>query len=171
MQYGATYSSPLGTLTLASDGEALTGLWMEDQKYFGSGLGPLNFDMQIPVLEEAKAWLKNYFDGKCPDPKALVLNPEGTPFQQAVWQCLLEIPYGQVTTYGALAETVGQMLGRPTSARAVGAAVGRNPISIVIPCHRVVGAKGALTGYAGGLERKAALLKLEGWTGIEGRKL
>jgi methylated-DNA-[protein]-cysteine S-methyltransferase len=115
-----------------------------------------------PVLEAARTWLENYFAGERPEPQQLPLNPKGTEFQKRVWRLLLEIPYGQVTTYGALAAKLAQERGGKMSAQAIGGAVGRNPISIIIPCHRVIGANGRLTGYAGGLWRKQALLRLEG---------
>ena len=159
MYQTTTYASPVGELTLASDGTALTGLWLEGQKYFGgtSGeeLAPGRSD--LPVFQAARAWLGRYFAGEKPSPAELTLAPAGTPFQRAVWEKLQAIPWGAVTTYGALAQELGG-----SSPRAVGSAVGRNPISIIIPCHRVVGADGSLTGYAGGLDRKVWLLALEG---------
>ena len=116
-----------------------------------------------PVTAAAADWLDRYFAGKRPDPSELPLKPEGSPFRQAVWQLLLEIPYGQVTTYGQLAKKMAELMGRQSmSAQAVGGAVGHNLISIIIPCHRVVGTDGSLTGYAGGLEKKIRLLELEG---------
>ena len=156
------YESPLGPLVLASDGERLTGLWMQDQKYFGSTL-PEEKALQwteAPVFAQARRWLDLYFAGKKPD-FTPPLAPAGSPFRQAVWRLLLEIPYGTVTTYGALARTLrGQ--GISAAAQAVGGAVGHNPISILIPCHRVVGSDGSLTGYAGGVANKQFLLELEG---------
>ena len=154
--------SPLGTILLSGDGEALTGLWFLGQKYEGAGV-PENapVDENLPVFETARAWLRAYFAGEAlPEPP--VLRPAGTDFQKAVWGRLLAIPYGERRTYGGLASELETILGRKTSARAVGAAVGRNPISLLIPCHRVVGSGGSLTGYAGGVERKAFLLALEG---------
>ena len=148
--------SPLGALTLASDGEALTGLWFDDQAHFGAGLSDVREERSLPVFDEARRWLAFYFDGWEPD-FTPPLRPRGTAFQQAVWDVLLTIPCGRTTTYGELAGTLGG-----SSARAVGGAVGRNPVSIIIPCHRVLGADGRLTGYAGGLERKRYLLRLEG---------
>lgn len=159
MYQTTTYASPVGELTLASDGTALTGLWLEGQKYFGgtSGeeLAPGRSD--LPVFQAARAWLDRYFAGEKPSPAELTLAPAGTPFQRAVWEKLQAIPYGAVTTYGALARELDG-----ASPRAVGSAVGRNPISIVIPCHRVVGADGSLTGYAGGIDKKLWLLDHEG---------
>jgi len=159
MRFTARLASPLGPLTLASDGGALTGLWLEGQKYFAAGLEP---DAQeapdIPAFRETAAWLERYFSGRRP-PVLPPLAPCGSVFQRSVWKKLLEIPYGQTRSYGELAETLG------SSPRAVGGAVGHNPISILIPCHRVVGAHGGLTGYAGGVEKKRFLLELEGGAG------
>ena len=155
------YDSPLGGVTLASDGTALTGLWFDGQRFFGQGLPGPCAERPLPVFDEAARWLDVYFRAAAPD-FLPPLHLRATPFQSAVWQQLLRIPWGRTVTYGALAQTLSAQLGRPVSARAVGGAVGRNPISLMIPCHRVVGANGALTGYAGGLERKARLLALEG---------
>ena len=154
--------SPLGTILLSGDGEALTGLWFLGQKYEGAGL-PENAptDEGLPVFETGRAWLGAYFGGEAL-PELPPLRPAGTDFQKDVWQRLLAIPYGERRTYGGLASELETILGRKTSARAEGAAEGRNPISLLIPCHRVVGSGGSLTGYAGGLERKAFLLALEG---------
>ena len=158
-----TYASPLGPLLLASDGEGLRGLWLPEQKYYAAGLPEARRDgPEDPILRRAKAWLDDYFAGKAPPLGRLRLSPVGTEFQKAVWSLLTEIPCGETRTYGALAEEIGKRLGRRTSARAVGAAVGRNPISILIPCHRVLGADGSLTGYAGGLDKKEWLLRHEG---------
>ena len=147
------YASPLGEIVLAADGDALVGLWFSGQAHFGAGLREAE-EGDCAVLREAKAWLDDYFAGKVParTPK---LKPRGTAFQQKVWTELLRIPRGGTVTYGELAKTLG------SHARAVGGAVGRNPISILIPCHRVVGADGSLTGYAGGVERKKELLRME----------
>lgn len=155
MQYTTWFPSPLGRILLASDGTGLTGLWFEGQKYFARGLETVHEEKNAPVFDAVKRWLDLYFSGVRPDftpPLRLI----GTPFQRTVWKRLQAVPYGQTTSYGELALAVG------TSSRAVGGAVGRNPISIIIPCHRVVGANGGLTGYAGGIERKIRLLKLEG---------
>ena len=165
MYQTTTYASPVGELTLASDGTALTGLWLEGQKYFGgtSGEELVPGQPDLPVFQAARAWLDRYFSGEKPSPAELPLAPAGTPFQRAVWEKLQAIPYGAVTTYGALAGALAAQLGRASmSSQAVGGAVGRNPISIIIPCHRVVGADGSLTGYAGGVERKQRLLIHEG---------
>lgn len=162
MTYTTTQDSPLGRLRLAADETGLTGIWFEDGKYALEGLDPDHVEQETPVLAETRHWLEEYFSGKVP---AFLppLHPAGSPFRQAVWKLLLEIPYGQTTTYGALAAQLAKQQGRDRmSAQAVGGAVGHNPISILIPCHRVVGTDGSLTGYAGGLERKRFLLRLEG---------
>ncbi len=157
MDYINHYDSPLGSITLASDGTALTGLWFDGQRHFAATLDPDHTERDLPIFREARAWLDVYFAGREPDfTPPLRLN--GTDFRRAVWETLQTIPYGHTVTYGALAAR----LGLPgTSARAVGGAVGRNPISLIVPCHRVVGADESLTGYAGGLQRKAWLLSLE----------
>ena len=150
------YASPLGPILLAADETGLTGLWFEAQKYFPSFSGVEYQEKETPVLTETVRWLDVYFSGK--DPGFLPpLHPQGSPFRQAVWNILLTIPRGQTMTYGEIARRLGVR-----SAQAVGGAVGHNPISILIPCHRVVGSDGSLTGYAGGVERKARLLQLEG---------
>lgn len=162
--YAAQYDSPVGRLTLASDGTGLVGLWLEGQKYFLETLPqePL-FDREPNILAQTRDWLDRYFSGERPRPQELRLSPVGGEFRRAVWKCLCDIPYGEVTTYQAIARQMAGQSGRaPTSARAVGGAVAHNPISIIIPCHRVVGSNGSLTGYAGGLERKKQLLRLEG---------
>ena len=161
MIYMGRYDSPLGPITLAGEDGALTGLWFDGQKYFGAGLPDGTPEGEPPVFRQVRAWLDRYFRGEDPGP-APPLAPAGTVFQRAVWEVLREIPYGRTATYGQVAQAAGRGLGRNTSPRAAGSAVGRNPISLLIPCHRVVGAGGSLTGYAGGLERKEALLKLEG---------
>jgi methylated-DNA-[protein]-cysteine S-methyltransferase len=162
--YSSLYSSPIGWLTLASDGENLTGLWMEDQKYFGSTIkGDIIEKDELKVFALVKNWLNRYFAGEKPDLAALSLAPQGSEFRQNVWKLLCEIPYGETTTYGRLGEKMAVLLDRErVPARAIGGAVGHNPISIIIPCHRVVGSTGSLTGYAGGLEKKIKLLELEG---------
>ena len=162
--YRTTILSPVGPLLLASDGTAITGLWLEGQKYFGEGLpaGPPICGSSA-VLSAAENWLDRYFSGEKPNPQELTLRPAGTPFRQVLWKLLCEIPYGETTTYGKLARNAAQQMHRPSmSGQAVGGAVGHNPISIIIPCHRVVAANGSLAGYAGGIERKLQLLTLEG---------
>lgn len=147
--------SPVGLLLLASDGTSLTGLWLENQKYYAATLGPeAQKARALPVFRETEHWLRDYFAGMRP-PALPPLAPAGTIFRQSVWRRLLEIPYGQSCTYGTLAAELG------SSPRAVGNAVGHNPISILIPCHRVLGTDGSLTGYAGGVEKKRFLLALE----------
>ena len=150
-----TFHSPLGVINLCSDGTHLTAVTFAGQKYEERHIPSDAVSGICPVLEETKDWLSVYFEGKIPD-FLPPLRPEGTPFQKRVWKLLLQIPYGKICTYGDLAKQLGCK-----SAQAVGGAVGRNPISILIPCHRVMGADGTLTGYAGGIEKKAALLKLE----------
>lgn len=150
------YASPLGPILLAADETGLTGLWFEGQKYFPSFLGVDYQEKETPILTETARWLDVYFSGKDPDILP-PLHPQGSPFRQTVWDILLTIPRGQTMTYGEIARRLGVH-----SAQAVGGAVGHNPISILIPCHRVVGSDGSLTGYAGGLDRKTRLLQLEG---------
>ncbi len=164
MYYITEYASPLGGITLASDGERIVGLWNEGQKYYAATLqGERTQRDELPVFKLARGWLDRYFAGQRPDSAALPLAPVGGAFRQAVWGILREIPYGQCVTYGEIARRVAAELGKPSmSGQAVGGAVGHNPISIMIPCHRVVGAGGSLTGYAGGIEKKIALLELEG---------
>lgn len=157
--YQTQISSPLGLLTLAADGEALTGLWMEGQKYFPAAL-TAELRPELPVFRQAESWLTAYFS-RAPLPALPPLAPDGSPFRQAVWRLLRKIPQGSTTTYGALAQAL-RAEGISASAQAAGGAVGHNPISILIPCHRVVGSNGSLTGYAGGIEKKRFLLELEG---------
>lgn len=159
----ARQSTPLGPILLSSDGTSLTGLWLEGQKYYPEELSQTGtFAPDCPVFSQVSDWLAAYFAGKRPDPDEVPLSPAGTAFQRQVWTLLREIPYGKTVTYGGLARKMAARLGRESmSAQAVGNAVGRNPISILIPCHRVLGADGSLTGYAGGLERKGWLLAHE----------
>ena len=161
MTYTMHYDSPLGKILLAADEEGMTGVWYEAQKYFAAKLPPENEEGTMPVLGDACRWLDVYFSGREPDftPKLHLI---GSDFRQAVWALLLQIPYGQTVTYGELARQLAEKQGRPRmSAQAVGGAVGHNKISIIIPCHRVVGTGGSLTGYAGGIDRKVKLLALE----------
>lgn len=161
MTFTQRYDSPMGGILLAADEIGLTGVWFDGQKYFARGLPKERTERNTPVLSAAKCWLDVYFTGREPDFMP-PLNPIGSEFQRAVWELLLQIPYGQTTTYGALAQKLAQHQGLAhMSAQAVGGAVGRNKISILIPCHRVVGTGGRLTGYAGGVDRKAGLLELE----------
>lgn len=164
IMYYSLYKSPMGQLTIAGDDENITGLWIEGQKYFGSTLsGEKILAKDMTVLKHAVDWLEQYFAGEKPLPSELPLAPEGSGFRQVVWDVLCEIPYGEVITYGDIAKRIAVLKGVETmSAQAVGGAVGHNPISIIIPCHRVVGSNGSLTGYAGGIERKKWLLAHEG---------
>ncbi len=153
--YYCLYDSPLGEIIISSDGAAVTGLWFRGQKYEGAGLKTAEENPALPVFAQCRSWLDAYF-GSTPLPPAPPLSPKGTEFQQRVWEALLDVPCGSTLSYGELARRLGCK-----SARAVGGAVGRNPISILIPCHRILGSGGKLTGYAGGLERKKYLLELE----------
>lgn len=159
MEFYTVYHSPIGILTLTSHQGKLTGIWYEGSKFM-----PKNLTRQddLPVFNSVRTWLDDYFAGKKPEAAGLPLSPSGTEFQKLVWSMLLQIPYGKFTTYGALAKEAALTLGKERmSAQAIGNAVGRNPISIIIPCHRVLGIDGTLTGYAGGLDRKRFLLDLE----------
>ena len=162
--YASETASPLGTITLASDGKALVGLWLEGQKYFAASVkGALERKDDLLVFALVRDWLTDYFSGRKPAIAAVPLAPAGSAFRSAVWDILRDIPYGQCTTYGAIAKTVAARMGRTgMSGQAVGGAVGHNPVSIIIPCHRVVGSSGSLTGYAGGIDKKIKLLELEG---------
>lgn len=162
MQYITTYQSPLGEILLAADEIGITGLWFEGEKYYALNLDSDHKERETQLLSDAKNWLAIYFSGKEPDfmPPMHML---GTAFQKTVWEILRTIPYGETTTYGKIADQVAQKRGlKRMSSQAVGNAVGRNELSIFIPCHRVVGTNGSLTGYAGGIDKKIALLKLEG---------
>ena len=163
MIHTCTIDTPLGAATAAAEGEALTGFWFIGQKYYPASAAGWEENPDLPVFTALRSWLARYFAGENP-PVDFQLKPKGTDFQKKVWEILLRIPHGEVTTYGKIAV---RLTGRPgaagMSAQAVGGAVGHNPISLVIPCHRVVGATGSLTGYAGGLEKKEALLRLEGY--------
>lgn len=179
MYYTTKYKSPLGEIMIAANETSIVGLWLEGQKYFedmgdakatarakkegfisvGGGQKP----QAQEVLNKAVNWLDRYFNGETPDIEELSLAPTGSEFRQMVWQILCEIPSGQTTTYGEIAKKIAERTGKKTmSAQAVGGAVGHNPISIIIPCHRVVGTNGSFTGYAGGIDKKIELLKLEG---------
>ncbi|MDR1929805.1 MAG: methylated-DNA--[protein]-cysteine S-methyltransferase [Treponema sp.] len=165
MIYTAAFNTPLGAMTAAAEKDTLTGLWFAGQKYFPRKEGWIE-KPAYPVFKALGIWLISYFAGKNP-PVNLPLDPPGTAFQKRVWERLRAIPYGKPAAYGTIAKSLGAPEGSPEnnyppSPRAVGGAVGRNPISLLIPCHRVIGADGGLTGYAGGLERKEALLALEG---------
>ena len=155
------YESPLGGVLLAADEIGLTGLWFDGEKYFAGNLPKVYAERETSILLEAKHWLDIYFAGNEPD-FTPPLHPIGSAFQQSVWEILLQIPYGKTTTYGEIARQLSEKMGLSRmSAQAVGGAVGHNKISIIIPCHRVVGANGSLTGYAGGIDKKGKLLELE----------
>jgi methylated-DNA-[protein]-cysteine S-methyltransferase len=161
MLYTCKYESPLGDILLAADKIGLTGLWFEGEKYFANSLTDEHISLETEILTETKKWLDVYFSGKKPN-FTPTLHPAGSAFRQMVWQLLLQIPYGKTVTYGQLAHTIAEIRNIPRmSAQAVGGAVGHNEISIIIPCHRVVGTNGNLTGYAGGLDKKISLLELE----------
>lgn len=161
MQYISHYKSPIGNILLAAETRFLTGLWFEGQKYFALHLDEQHEEKEIPIFERTKQWLDLYFAGKEPD-FSVPLRFTGTDFQKEVWEILCAIPYGATMTYGEIARKLAQKRGKKSlSAQAVGGAVGRNGISILVPCHRVVGADGSLTGYAGGIDKKEKLLALE----------
>ncbi len=162
MQYTSRYESPLGGIVLAADSVGLTGLWFEGQKYFGLYLDKEHEEKELPVFDRAKEWLDVYFSGREPETKVPV-HFIGSDFQNEVWEILYSIPFGKTMTYGEIARQMAAKRGlKAMSAQAVGGAVARNEISVIVPCHRVVGTNGSLTGYAGGIDRKIALLKLEG---------
>ena len=161
MDHVYNYISPLGDITLASDGETLTGLWFDGQKNFPHKLVEESIEAELPIFVQTCKWLDMYFDGKIPD-FTPPISLHTTPFRKTVYDILLTIPYGQTMTYGEIARILAEKQGvEYMSAQAVGSAVGHNPISIIVPCHRIIGANGNLTGYAGGLDKKIALLKLE----------
>ncbi len=164
MYYMSSYEAPMGTLTLVSHEECLIGAWFEKQKYYMASVAAADVvPQENAVLARTKKWLDDYFAGRMPALITLPLAPQGSPFRRLVWQILCQIPYGQVRTYKEIADEVASYEGKDhMSAQAVGGAIGHNPISIIIPCHRVVGVSGSLTGYAGGLDKKAALLQHEG---------
>lgn len=161
MQYTSVYDSPMGEILIACEGEAISGLWFFGSKYFADGLSFESEPKLTPVIREARRWLDVYFSGRDPGaPPPVYMS--GTEFQMDIWNELCQIPYGQTVTYGCLAAKAARRRGMAKmSAQAVGSAVGRNRITLMVPCHRVVGAGGALCGYAAGLDRKAALLSLE----------
>jgi methylated-DNA-[protein]-cysteine S-methyltransferase len=164
MYHATTYQSPLGTLTLACSSNGLAGLWIEGQKYHGATIPEKMVPKDdLPIFDSTKAWLDRYFAGKQPAIKELPLAPLGGDFRQGVWSILCEIPYGEVITYGSIAQKMAAARGKERmSSQAVGGAVGHNPLSIIIPCHRVVGSGGSLTGYASGIQRKKWRLEFEG---------
>lgn len=162
MFYTNKYNSPIGDITLASNGQELTGLWFDGQKYFADTLPDEYEEKDLPIFEQTKKWLDIYFSGKAPD-FTPPLNLDGiSPFRKRVWEIMLAIPFGQTSTYGKIAKQIAIETGKKVSGQAVGGAVGHNSISLIIPCHRVVGTNGSFTGYAGGIDKKIELLKLEG---------
>lgn len=161
MIYTLKYSSPLGGMLLAADEVGLTGLWFDGEKYFADNLPAEHSERETPILAETVRWLDIYFSGRKPDFMP-PLHPIGSRFRQEVWNILLQIPYGKTVTYGDISKQLAEKMGlERMSAQAVGGAVGHNEISIIIPCHRVVGTNGSLTGYAGGIDKKIKLLELE----------
>ncbi len=161
MQYTSQYHSPLGEILIAADDIGLTGLWFEGQKYYALHLDKENQEQETQILKDTKRWLDIYFSGQEPNFK-LPLHFTGTDFQNEVWEILCSIPYGKTMTYGEIANILAKRKGlERMSAQAVGGAVGHNEISIIVPCHRVVGSQGSLTGYAGGIDKKVSLLQLE----------
>lgn len=163
MYYKTNYKSPIGNMTMVSDGQSLNALWIEGQKYYGASVGGhLKEDSSLNVFVLTKNWLDRYFDFQKPELSELPLAPIGSDFRKEVWNILCEIPYGQIVTYGEIAQKIAKKRGiTQMSARAVGGAIGHNPVSIIIPCHRVIGSNGKLTGYAAGIEAKIKLLKHE----------
>ena len=162
MYYIAKYLSPIGGITMAGSGQALTGLWLDGQKYFADTPPRGYEEKELQVFAQTKKWLDIYFTGKAPDFTPPLSMDGISPFRRRVWEIMLTIPFGQTMTYGNIAKLIEKETGKRVSAQAVGGAVGHNSISIIIPCHRVVGASGSLTGYAGGIDKKIALLKNEG---------
>lgn len=161
MIYVDKYFSPLGEITLASNGRQLTGVWFGGQKFYADNLPKDYKEQELPIFVQTKKWLDVYFSGKEPD-FTLPLNMDGiSPFRKRVWEIMLTIPYGKTLTYGQIAKQIEKETGKRVSAQAVGCAVGHNSIGVVIPCHRVVGTNGSLTGYAGGIDKKVWLLTLE----------
>lgn len=162
MEYTYHFDSPFGSITLASDGNALTGLWFDGQKYYADTLSPEHEEKQLPIFNDTVKWLNIYFSGKEPE-FTPALNMKTTPFRKSVWEIMLTVPYGHTMTYGEIAEQIAKQTGiSRMSAQAVGGAVGHNSISLIIPCHRIVGTNGSLTGYSGGIDRKMKLLEMEG---------
>lgn len=163
MAFSTTYDTGLiGELTLASDGESIIGCWFENDRLFGDTVeGPLIANDDVPVFDDARQWLDKYFKGENPAITELPLNPNGSDFRHLVWQKIREIPYGTTTTYGEIARQIEFETGKRVSSQAVGGAVGHNPLCVIVPCHRVMGANGNLTGFGGGLDTKVKLLEHE----------
>ena len=170
VEYACLYDSPLGGITILSDGAALTGLWFDGQRHFPDELAAVHKEKPLAVFDAARRWLDVYFSGRDPGfIPPLNLNRKATPFRKAVWEILLTIPFGKTMTYGEIARILAARNGmKKMSAQAVGGAVGHNPVSLIVPCHRVVGTGGSLTGYGGGIERKQYLLELETNGNIQG---
>lgn len=162
MFYISKYNSPIGGITLASNGTELTGLWFDGQKYFADTLPEKYEEKDLPVFGQTKQWLDTYFSGKAPDFTPPLAFVGISPFRKRVWEIMIAIPFGHTSTYGNIAKQIGAETGKKASAQAVGGAVGHNSISLIIPCHRVVGTNGSFTGYAGGISKKIELLKMEG---------
>jgi len=166
MYYMTIYTAPvegLGKFSIVSDGDNITGIWMEGQKNFAATLKEApEINDELPVFGVAKSWLDRYFSGEAPSISEIPMAPSGSDFRKLIWKLLCDIPYGETTTYGEIARKAAKILGKKSmSAQAVGGAVGHNPISVIIPCHRVIGSDGSLTGYAGGIEKKKILLNHE----------
>lgn len=163
MVYISRLSTPLGEMTAASDGENIVGLWFNGQKYFMAGVSAATERGELQCFKRLENWLERYFGGENPPPNEIKITPDGSFFRKTVWKILTEIPYGKTASYGEIAKKAAESFGKERiSARAVGGAVGHNPISIIIPCHRVLGAHGEIVGYAGGIDKKLKLLALEG---------
>ena len=162
MQYISRYTNKMGEILLASDGKNLIGLWFVGQKYFAGNLDKDTFEKDLPIFEKTKQWLDVYFSGKAPCFTPPLSFGNISTFRKRVWEIMLEIPFGQTSTYGKIARKMEEETGKMISARAIGGAVGHNSISLIIPCHRVLGSNFSVTGYAGGIDKKIKLLKLEG---------
>lgn len=165
MDYITYYNSPMGRLILGSDGENLTGIWIREEDYLKEAQGRETEEQEgLPIFSQTSSWLDRYFAGEKPEISELPLKLEGTLFRMEVWKLLCEIPYGETTTYGKIAKKIAAKMGKEKmSAQAVGGAVGHNPIPIVVPCHRVIGADGSMTGFSCGMENKIWLLTHEGF--------
>lgn len=162
MYYKTTYNSPIGDILIVSDHESIVGVWFYDQKYFCASIKEEMIEKETAVISQCIAWLDDYFHELQPEISSLPLHPIGNEFRLEVWNILKEIPYGETMTYKEVAKEYAKRTGKPSmSSQAIGGAVGHNPISIIIPCHRVIGVKGNLTGYAGGMDKKIALLHHE----------
>lgn len=162
MYYTNHYDSPIGGIMLASNGKELTGLWFDGQKYFADNLPERYEKSDLPIFEQTRKWLDIYFSGKAPDFTPPIAMERISPFRKRVWEIMIAIPFGQTSTYGQIAKQIERETGKKASAQAVGGAVGHNSISLIVPCHRVVGTNGSFTGYAGGIHKKMELLKSEG---------